>query len=75
MVIKACVRCGSRDIDFTPGNGDAILTRLGVGPVAGIARCKGCGLLSGPIEFEDEEQYRKFLKHLKSPKEEYKNNK
>lgn len=75
MRIRACVRCGSIRLDFTPGNGQAVLTRIGLGPVAGIALCRDCGNLGGPIEFEDEDEYRRFLEHLKDMKEEYKNNK
>ena len=71
MRIRACIRCGSLNLDFTPGDGMAILTRLGVGPVAGVAVCKACGNTSPPIEFENEKDYRAFLSHLKK-KEGYK---
>lgn len=47
----------------------AILTRLGVGPVAGIAVCRDCGQMGAPIEFEDEKSYMAFLSHLKRIKE------
>jgi len=69
MRIRACLRCGSPNLDFTPGDGMAILTRLGVGPVAGIAVCRDCGQLGAPIEFEDEKSYIAFLSHLRRIKE------
>lgn len=65
MRIRACVKCGSLDLDFMPGDGMAALTRFGIGPVAGIAACRNCGNLSAPIEFKNEEDYKKFLVHLK----------
>ncbi|MFH1447980.1 MAG: hypothetical protein ABIG39_03895 [Candidatus Micrarchaeota archaeon] len=68
MRVRACVSCGSVKLDFTPGNGDAILTRIGVGPLAGVARCKNCGHFGGPIEFDGEKEYKRFLEHLKQKK-------
>ena len=47
----------------------AILTRLGIGPVAGIAVCRDCGQMGAPIEFEDEKSYTAFLSHLRKMKE------
>jgi hypothetical protein len=74
MKIRACIRCGSLELDFTPGDGSAVLTRIGVGPVGGVALCKDCGYLGGHIEFDSERDYMEFVRHLKKPKEGYKNN-
>jgi hypothetical protein len=71
MRIRACIKCGSIYLNFTPGDGSAILTKAGVGPLGGIAMCNKCGTLSAPIEFETEKAYKGFLAHLKkmnSPK-------
>ncbi len=68
--IRACLSCGSRNLDFTPGNGMVANTYFGIGPVAGIAICKDCGMRGGPIEFEKEEDYEAFLEHLKTLKRE-----
>jgi hypothetical protein len=62
------MNCGSIELDFTPGDGLAVLTRLGVGPVAGIAVCKKCQNLAAPIEFESEEEYQRFISHLRKLK-------
>lgn len=68
--IRACLRCGDRNLDFTPGDGMMAHTYFGIGPVAGIAICKNCGRRGGPIEFDKEEDYGAFLKHLKTMKQE-----
>ncbi len=70
--ITACMRCGSRNLDFTPGDGMAVFTKLGVGPIGGIAVCKDCGRVGGPIVFGKEKDYRAFLLHLKRLKAEEK---
>ena len=64
MRIRACIRCGSTDLDFTPGEGSAVFTKVGMGPMGGVALCRKCGLIAGPIEFDDEKSYRNFVSYL-----------
>ena len=62
--VMACIKCGSTLLDFTPGDGFSVLDGTGIGPIGGIALCKKCGHLGGPIIFENRREHKKFLKHL-----------
>jgi hypothetical protein len=65
MRIRACIRCGSTDLDFTPGESSAVFTKVGMGPMGGVALCRKCQNVSGPIEFGGEKDYKAFVAHLK----------
>ncbi|MFH0818359.1 MAG: hypothetical protein V1909_07045 [Candidatus Micrarchaeota archaeon] len=66
--IIACLQCGGRNLDFTPGDGMMASTYLGIGPLGGIGLCKDCGRQGGPIEFETQRDYGAFVKHLQKLK-------
>jgi len=62
--IKACLKCGSQNLDATPGGPYAAITNYGIF-LSGYEVCKDCGHIGAPILFDSEEDYRSFLEHLK----------
>jgi len=68
-IIKACMRCGSTNLEGAPGGVYAGFTNYGIMPLTGRQLCKDCGSTDIPIEFDDEESYKAFLRHLKEMRE------
>jgi len=61
--IKACPRCGSLRIRaFSLREGGI----PGTSEVAGVYYCEKCRKKTVPVVFDDERQYRKFLKERKN---------
>lgn len=59
MPLRACMRCGSRELRFPSiSSGDAYLP--GTEEIMGISLCGTCGLKSVPFEFESEDAWRAF---------------
>jgi hypothetical protein len=65
--IKACFKCGSKNLDPAPGGAYAAMTYYGIF-LSGYEVCMDCGHVGAPIEFEKEEDHLSFLKHLEDLK-------
>jgi hypothetical protein len=65
--IKACLKCGSRNLDPTPGGAYAALTNYGIF-LSGYEVCMDCGHIGAPVKFEREEDYQSFVEHLEGLK-------
>jgi hypothetical protein len=63
--IKACLKCGSRNLDPTPGGPYAAITNYGIF-LSGYEVCLDCGHIGAPIEFEKEEDYLEFLESFEN---------
>jgi hypothetical protein len=61
--VKACLKCGSQNLDPTPGGAHAGITGYGIF-LSGYEVCKDCGHIGAPILFGSEEDYRSFLEHI-----------
>lgn len=58
-VIRACLRCGSRDLRGAGIRDGAV---PGVTAAWGQATCKECGRTGPPLEFDDEGAWKAFRK-------------
>ncbi len=68
-VIKACMRCGSTNLEGAPGGLYAAFTNYGIMPLTGRQLCNDCAYTGIPIEFDDEESFKAFLRHLEEMRE------
>ncbi|MEE8402849.1 MAG: hypothetical protein V3R93_03765 [Candidatus Hydrothermarchaeaceae archaeon] len=62
---KACIECGSQNLDAIPGGAYVGLTASGVF-FSGCELCEDCGHFGVPIIFKKDEDYRDFLEHLEN---------
>ncbi len=61
--VKACIKCGSQNLDATPGSPFAGVTYFGIF-LSGYEVCRDCWHIGAPMNFVKGEDYRDFLEHL-----------
>lgn len=62
MVIKACPKCGSTQLDM-PGFQDGVVPEI---DVFNDYVCQRCGLRAVPLEFDRESDYTAFVEGLEA---------
>jgi uncharacterized OB-fold protein len=73
--IKACIRCGSKDLKWAAKSEEGVLAKEGMrftgvaGGAASIAyTCENCGYVGYPIIFDSEKDRLKFVELKKKEK-------